>query len=76
LQPGDKLILYSDGAEPFIGYFDDMAGFRFNEEFCRIKDLSIVEIMDRLKEFAQNKEVDPTEVDDITAIGLEIIDGF
>ena len=27
LQSGDKLILYSDGIEPFIGVFDDQKGF-------------------------------------------------
>ncbi|GAI61367.1 unnamed protein product, partial [marine sediment metagenome] len=32
LQPGDKLLLYSDGAEPFIGSFDDQTGFHFSEE--------------------------------------------
>ncbi len=73
LQAGDKLLLYSDGAEPFIGRFDDLTGFRFKEQFCQVKDLPIVELMDRLGEFAQNQKVDLAEVDDITAAGLEIL---
>ena len=73
LQPGDKLLLYSDGAEPFITSFDDLTGFNFNEEFCEIKDLSIVEMFDRFNTLAQNKEIDPAEVDDVTAVGLEIL---
>ena len=73
LQAGDKLLLYSDGAEPFIGIFDDLTGFHFKEQFCENKDLSIVELMDKLNGFAQNQEVEPSEVDDITVVGLEIL---
>jgi len=73
LQRGDKLLLYSDGAEPFIGTFDDLTGFHFGEEFCGIKDLPIVEMFDRFNSLAQNKKIDPSEVDDITAAGLEIL---
>ena len=73
LQPGDKLLLYSDGAEPFIGSFDDQTGFHFSEEFCKISHLPIVEMRDKFRELTQNQEIDPTEFDDITAVGLEII---
>jgi len=73
LQPGDKLLLYSDGVEPFIAGFDDTTGFNFNEEFCEIKDLPIVEMFDRLNMLAQDKEIDSSEVDDVTAVGLEIL---
>ncbi|HEW78467.1 MAG TPA: serine/threonine-protein phosphatase [Phycisphaerales bacterium] len=72
LQPGDKLLLYSDGADPFIGCFDDQAGFNFSEEFCEIKDLPIVEMTDRLNILVQSREIDISEVDDITIVGLEI----
>jgi len=73
LRPGDKLLLYSDGAESFIGGFDDLMAFRFNEEFREIKDLPIVEMMDRLNTLAQNRKVDPSEVDDITVVGLQML---
>jgi len=73
LQAGDKLLLYSDGAEPFIGSFNDLTGFHFKEQFCEVKDLPVVELMDKLNEFAQNQKVAPAEVDDITAVGLEIL---
>ena len=73
LQPGDKILLYSDGAEPFIGSFDDQTGFQFSEEFCEIKDLSIVEMFDEFNTLAQNKKIAPSEIDDITAVGLEIL---
>jgi sigma-B regulation protein RsbU (phosphoserine phosphatase) len=73
LQPGDKLLLYSDGAEPFIGKFDDQTGFGFSEEFCEVKDLSVVEMMDRLNTIAHNQKIEPSEIDDITMVGLEIL---
>jgi hypothetical protein len=72
LQPGDKLFLYSDGAEPFIGNFDDLTGFHFTKEFCEIKDLPIVEMMDRFNTLAQNQNIESAEVDDITTLGLEV----
>jgi len=73
LQRGDKLLLYSDGAEPVIGSFDEITRFNFSEEFCSIKDLPIVEMFDKLSELMQNKKINPLEVDDITAVGLEIV---
>ena len=73
LQSGDKLLLYSDGAEPFIGEFDDMTGFHFNEEFRRIAELPVVEMMDGFNSLVHNQTVKPSEVDDITAVGLQIL---
>jgi hypothetical protein len=73
LQPGDKVLLYSDGAEPFIGNFDDLTGFHFSNEFRQLQELSIVDMMDRFNDIAQNQQIDPAEVDDITMVGLEIM---
>jgi len=75
LHSGDKMLLYSDGAEPFIGSFDSLSGFHFNEEFCEPSFLErpIVEMMDRINTLAQNRQINPSEVDDITVIGLEVL---
>ncbi|MFA5239126.1 MAG: PP2C family protein-serine/threonine phosphatase [Phycisphaerae bacterium] len=72
LQPGDKLLLYSDGAEPFIGSFEDPAGFSFSEEFCGITELPLVEMMDKFSALVQSQPVASAEVDDITAVALEV----
>jgi sigma-B regulation protein RsbU (phosphoserine phosphatase) len=72
LQPGDKFLLYSDGAEPFIGNFNDQNGFSFSEKFYGIKDLPLVEMIDKFNTLAQNQEIDPSEVDDVTAVALEV----
>ncbi len=73
LQPGDKLLLYSDGAEPFIGSFNDQARFEFNEEFCQIMDSPIVEVMDSIQALMKNREIESSEIDDITLLGLEVL---
>jgi sigma-B regulation protein RsbU (phosphoserine phosphatase) len=73
LERGDKLLLYSDGAELFIGSFDGVAGFNFTEEFRRIKDLPVVEMMEQFNTLAQTQKLTPSEVDDITMVGLEIL---
>ena len=73
LQPGDKFLLYSDGAEPFIGDFGDQSGFNFSEKFYKIKDLPITGMMDEFNTLAQNQEIDPSEVDDVTAVAFEIL---
>jgi serine phosphatase RsbU (regulator of sigma subunit) len=73
LQPGDKLLLYSDGAEPFIGKFDDKTGFGFSEQFYEMRGSSVAEMMDKLNTIAHNQKIEPSEVDDITIVGLEIL---
>jgi hypothetical protein len=40
LARGDKLLLYSDGAEPMIGRFDDQKGFLFSDSFLELTTLS------------------------------------
>jgi serine phosphatase RsbU (regulator of sigma subunit) len=73
LQPGDKLFLYSDGAEPFIGNFDDQDGFSFNEGFTRITSFPVDRMTDEFNELAQKQKIRPSEIDDITTVGLEIL---
>ena len=73
LEPGDKILLYSDGGEPFIGKFDDKGGFIFSKEFCQIKHLPIVELVDVLNARIQDQQLAPSEVDDITIVGMEVL---
>ena len=73
LQSGDKLLLYSDGAIPVISNSNDVVALNFREEFREIMDQPIVEMMDKFSVLARNKEIDPSEIDDITAVGLEIL---
>jgi len=73
LQSRDKLLLYSDGAIPFISISNDTAPFNFREEFLEIIGRPIVEMMDKFSVLAENKEIIPSEIDDVTAVGLEVL---
>ncbi len=75
LQPGDKLLLYSDGAIPFISNSNDITPLNLRDEFHEIIDRPIVEMMDRFSVLAENenKEMKLSEIDDVTAVGLEIL---
>ncbi|OHB75768.1 MAG: hypothetical protein A2Z25_04175 [Planctomycetes bacterium RBG_16_55_9] len=75
LQAGDKLLIYSDGAEPFIGRFDEQGGFEFNEEFHRLVNLPVDEMVDSLNVLFQSQEIEPSRIDDVTLIGMEILPG-
>jgi hypothetical protein len=72
LEPGDKLLLYSDGAEPLIGSLRDKAGFQYTEEFLALQDAPVTELIDRLTELAGRQKMEPAEVDDLTIIGLQV----
>lgn len=73
LQSGDKLLVYSDGAEPFIGSFNNVTGFSFSDEFYRIKDLPVGEMMDNLNQLVGTQQLAPSEIDDTTAVALEVL---
>jgi hypothetical protein len=65
-------VLYSDGADPFVGAFDDKKGFIFTDEFLELTTLPLAQMFEGLNELAQKQQVNPNEIDDITIVGLEI----
>jgi serine phosphatase RsbU (regulator of sigma subunit) len=73
LQSGDKLFLYSDGAERFIGHFDQYEGFMFEPTFCELTALPIEKLNEQFGLFLQSQQTNAAEVDDITAVWLEIL---
>jgi sigma-B regulation protein RsbU (phosphoserine phosphatase) len=73
LERGDRLLLYSDGAESLIGRLYDKEGFQYTDEFLALNDGSITEIVDRLTEMATHRQVNPAEIDDLTIIGLQLL---
>jgi sigma-B regulation protein RsbU (phosphoserine phosphatase) len=73
LEPLDKFVLYSDGAEPLIGSFDDSSGFSFSQQFSQLKKLPIQEMMERFGQLALNRRIDFSELDDVTLVGFELI---
>ena len=73
LQSGDKLFLYSDGAEPFLGHFDQTEGFIFEPGFCELAALPIEKLNEQFELLLQGRQTNASEVDDITIVGLEIL---
>ncbi|MHC4076250.1 MAG: PP2C family protein-serine/threonine phosphatase [Planctomycetota bacterium] len=73
LKRGDKLLLYSDGAESFIGTFDSVTGFSYSEEFEKLARLSVEEMLGGFNQIVKTKETRESEIDDITAVALEIL---
>jgi sigma-B regulation protein RsbU (phosphoserine phosphatase) len=74
LEKGNKLFIYSDGAEPLIGNCDEKGDdFIFTGHFTGISELSIDEMQDKFSRSAAELKLLPKPVDDITAVGLEIL---
>jgi sigma-B regulation protein RsbU (phosphoserine phosphatase) len=72
LKSGDKLLLYSDGAEPFIGTAENDGPFEFTSQFLNIASLPAAQLTSEFESVVrQNK--DSAEPDDITLIVLEIL---
>lgn len=72
LERGDRLLLYSDGAESLIGRLDQKNGFQFADQFLALNAKSITEIIDQLTWMAKNRQLQPDEVDDLTLVGLQL----
>lgn len=72
LQSGDRLLLYSDGAESLVGQLIDGAGFQFTDELLALRNAPIRQIVDTLTELGNLRKIAPEEVDDFTLVGLEI----
>ena len=73
LQSGDKLFVFSDGAEPLLGDSDDDGHFRFNEPFSEICRLPIEPMIEALSNIAKDYHFKPGEIDDVTAVAMEIL---
>ena len=73
LQPGDKLFIYSDGGEPIIGSAQDDGTFAFGKAFRSIAQMPIEDMIQAYDEMARHHHFRPGELDDVTAIGLEIL---
>ncbi len=73
LEPGDKLLLYSDGGEPLIGDAADNGAIAFGKSFEAICDLPVEQLIQAYDHMARCHRFKPGELDDVTAIGLEIL---
>jgi phosphoserine phosphatase RsbU/P len=73
LQPGDKIVLYSDGVDSYIGSYKNITGFSYKREFLEISQMSIPDMLEGFNGLIQTKDIKESEIDDITIVGLEIL---
>ena len=73
LQPHDKLFIYSDGGESLVGESHEDHSFLLTEQFQEICQLPIEEMLSAYNQMAENYHFKPGEIDDVSAIGLEIL---
>ncbi len=73
LTAGDKLLIYSDGADSLIGSCDDNGTFRYSEKFTAITKLPAEKMIQEFGNIARQTDIPPAEHDDITAVVLEIL---
>lgn len=73
LQPGDKILLYSDGMEPILGQGDNTGLLVFNRFFNEVSRFSLDEMLNRLEKTASEYHFSSGEIDDVTALALEIL---
>ncbi len=71
LHPGDKLLLYSDGAEPFMGTEHNETSLNFTKVFSAITALPAKQLTAEFENLVKASR-DTTEPDDITLIAFEI----
>lgn len=74
LKAGDKLLIYSDGGEDIIGHCDDSGDMEFSHEFISVCTQDSTRMRESLENLINEKDEDAQEIDDITAIILEIKD--
>lgn len=73
LTPGDKLFLYSDGCEQLVGTCDDEGEFAFSNQFYSVIKMPVEQMMSQFRSLAENNAPPKSQIDDMTAIGLEIL---
>jgi phosphoserine phosphatase RsbU/P len=73
LEKGDKLFLYSDGAEGIVGAADESGAFEFYPRFRSMSRMPIGEMITQFDEAAEGYEFADGTRDDITALGIEAL---
>lgn len=73
LKQGDRLFMFSDGAEHIIGTPQDNGDLYLHEDFQSLTELSIDKMVDTFDILVRNRTLTGAERDDITILGLEIL---
>ncbi|AQT67530.1 Phosphoserine phosphatase RsbU [Anaerohalosphaera lusitana] len=72
LAKGDKLFMYSDGAEPLIGEVDEKGQMEMSSEFKDILKLGVEDLVGEFDKLRMRELKSGYEKDDVTVVALEI----
>jgi sigma-B regulation protein RsbU (phosphoserine phosphatase) len=73
LQEGDRLFMFSDGAESIVGTPQDTGQLVISDDFQSISDLGITRMLEMFDILVRNRTQNNAERDDVTVLGLEIL---
>jgi sigma-B regulation protein RsbU (phosphoserine phosphatase) len=73
VQSGDKILIYSDGAEPLIGETNENSQFVFTEMFRSLSDMPVISMMETIEHATASWKRTSAEIDDITVLAMEIL---
>jgi serine phosphatase RsbU (regulator of sigma subunit) len=73
VQPGDKILFYSDGVEPLIGETSDNGQFVFTDLFLSLCEMPVISMMEAIEHAAEGWKRTSAEIDDITVLAMEIL---
>lgn len=72
LTAGDRLFVFSDGSEPAIGKSNQQGQLEYFDEFADILDMPADKLIAEFDLLTRKAEIAKAEIDDITAIALEV----
>ena len=73
LQAGDKIVLYSDGADHIVGKTAPDGQFEFTDQFRSIVESPVEELAKQFGHLVQTEADSAEDFDDITAVALEVL---
>jgi serine phosphatase RsbU (regulator of sigma subunit) len=73
LHEGDRLFMFSDGAESIVGIPQDTGQLVISDDFQSISDLGITRMLEMFDILVRNRTQNNAERDDVTVLGLEIL---
>ncbi len=73
LEPGDKVILYSDGLDKVVGRCEDDNEYVFSDNFRSLARYRIEHLISEFAMLSRHMQFNPEEMDDRTVVGMEIL---
>jgi sigma-B regulation protein RsbU (phosphoserine phosphatase) len=73
LEPGDKVLIHSDGVDPALGRSTENGLFAFRDSFKSIVTMPLGAMMTGLEHLIRQKKLPEEQRDDVTVVAMEVI---